>query len=302
LPKENTHIFLINSVMDRFPSVQARDMMHANYTALCFGAIVADTFFYSPDSRLIEVAERLHGKDGEKTNELTFHILEKAREEGSEGVLCMALGYISHCVFDMILHPIIYYLVGNYYDDDHSKRKSAVYRHRLIETRLDHDVNGKYHLNEILRADDMTLHYFLGILADRYGVDRCGMVHALKKQLRANRCFRSTMVYWGILILDKLGIGDFGLILPLFYRHLKQEHPKLDQNIRFRDIIEGDSRERKLQELFDHAMEESIRRISAAISFYQGTIDKSAAMEIIRGESLDTGREGCPVTMIIHTA
>jgi hypothetical protein len=287
--------------MERLPSGSAREMMRSNYTSLCFGAIVADTFFYSPDSNVVAVSEKLHGKDGEKTNELTFHLLEKAKGERSERLLCLTLGYISHCVFDMIFHPIIYYLVGNYYDDNPSKRNSSIYRHRLIETGLDDEVNGRYYLDEILRSDVEALKVFLVIMAERYGVDPGRMIHALKKQLWANRCFRSTVVYWVIHLLNRLGIGDFDLILPLFYRHRKREHQRLGQNIRYCDIIDGNPQERELKELFDTAIEKTIQRTNAAISFYQGTMDRDAALKIIRGESLDTGREGCPVRLVKHT-
>jgi hypothetical protein len=40
----------------------------------------------------------------------------------------------------MTFHPVIYYLSGNYYDEDPEKRARAVYHHRHLETCLDRDL------------------------------------------------------------------------------------------------------------------------------------------------------------------
>jgi hypothetical protein len=53
--------------------------------------------------------------------------------------------------------------------------------------------------------------------------------------------------------------------------------------------------------LLKAAEDESIKRIDAAYAYYNDTIDRGCAMEIVRGESLDTGEEGCPVDMAIYS-
>jgi hypothetical protein len=262
---------------------------------------VADTFFYSSSKDVVEVSERLHGKNGERTNELTFHLLDRARCDRSANLLCATLGYISHCVFDMIFHPLIYYLVGNYYDDDPAKRESAVYRHRLLETRLDSDVNNRYHLHNILKGNDSRLHDIIGIIAHRYDVGKEESVKAFKKQIKGNRCFRCPVTYRVIHILNRIGIIKYDQILPLFYGHLETDTLELEQSIDFRDIIDGRKRRESLPDMIDLARGEAIKRMNAAIAYYDGTMGQAAAMEVITGESLDTGREDCPVSRITHT-
>ena len=301
MPKENTHILLVNRVVDTISCESAERLMRSNYTSLCFGSIVADTFFYSPSREIVEISERLHGKEGERTNELTFHLLDLAKGYKSDSLLCMTLGYISHCVFDMVFHPVIYYLVGNYYDEDPSKRAAAVYKHRLMETGLDHELNNRYHLHGILSGDDAKLHDFLEIFATRYGVGKEELVKAYRRQIRGNRHFRSMITYMFVRLLHKSRIRNFDHILPLFYGHLKTDGLRLDHTVSVRDIVEGHARLENVSDMFETSREEAIRRIMAAIVYYDGNVDQAAAMEIIRGESLDTGREGCPVRLIRHT-
>lgn len=301
MPKENTHILLVNNIIDSFPSDTTREVMRANYESLCFGSIVADTFFYSSNREVVEISDKLHGKEGEKTNELTFHLLDRARSDRSDNLLCFALGYISHCVFDMIFHPVIYFLAGNYYDDNPAKRESAIYRHRLLETRLDDNVNNRFHLHEILREDDKRLHEILGIFAQRYRVDEEELLKAYKKQIKGNRCFKCHFTYKLIYLLNKFRIRKFSHILPLFYSHLKTDNLELKHTIDFRDIIDGRARQESLTGMLESAREEATKRINAAIAYYDGEMDRAAALLVIRGESLDTGREDCPVSSINHT-
>ena len=301
MPKENTHILLVNQVLESISCESARKLMRAHYVSLCFGSVVADTFFYSAEKDIIEISEKLHGKEGEKTNDLTFHLLDLAKNFKSDSLLCLTLGYISHCVFDMIFHPVIYYLVGNYYDENPAKRDAAIYKHRLMETRLDYEVNNRYHLHNILSGDDVRLLDFLEIFADRYKVGKGELIKAYRTQIRGNRCFKSHFTYKLVYLLDRLGIRNFGHILPLFYGHLQTDTLQLQQDVSFRDIVEGHARRETLADLFDSAREEAIKRINAAIVYYDGNVGQAAAMEIIRGESLDTGREGCSVRSIRHT-
>jgi hypothetical protein len=301
LPKENTHILFINDIVYAMKCEDTKTVLRANYESLCFGSIVADTFFYSSNKDVMEISEKLHGKEGENTNELTFHLLDRARLHRSDHLLCMTSGYISHCVFDMIFHPVIYYLVGNYYDQNESVRQNAIYRHRLMETRLDHDINNSFYLDNILNSNDRLIHDILEIIAGKYNIGNDHLIKAYKKQLIINKCFRNGLAYRLIFYLDKLKILDFSKILPLFYHHLQRDNLEIAERIEYRDIVHGRKMTESLSDLFLSAKSESIHRINAAFAYYHDRIDRAAAMQIIRGESLDTGREGCPVCNIAYS-
>ncbi len=299
MPKENTHLHLINGVIDALDCAEMRGMLKANYEALCFGAIVADTFFYSSNKAVVRIAEELHGKDGEKTNGLTFALLDHARRHRSEGLLCFSMGYISHCVFDMTLHPVIYYLTGNYYDTDKERRERAVYRHRLMETKLDSHVNRGFYLDRMLDENDRFAHEALALIGARYGLTNGDLIKAYKKQIRGNRCFRSRFMHKLIHLLSTLRLLDYRNVLPLFYHHLKWDKMEIAERFSYRDIVSGKELEGSLTALLKAAEAESVRRITAAFAYYNGETEKGDAMQIIRGESLDTGREDCPVHQVI---
>jgi hypothetical protein len=301
LPKENTHIFFINDVIQSLNCEETKTVLQANYESLCFGSIVADTFFYSSNRDVMQISEKLHGKEGEKTNELTFDLLERAKRLRSKNLLCMTIGYISHCVLDMTFHPVIYYLVGNYYDNNESVSKTAIYKHRLMETRLDHDINNSFYLDNILRSNDRLIHDILDILAVKYNIANGHLIRAYKKQIIINKCFRNFFAYKLIYYLDKLNILEYSKIIPLFYHHLQKDNIELAGNLEYRDIVDGQKMTDSLSNLFLSAKAESINRIIAAFSYYHDKIDKAEAMQIIRGESLDTGREGCSVCNIAYS-
>ena len=301
MPKENTHLFLINGIMEAMDHADVRGILRANYDALCFGGIMADTFFYSSNKDVVKFGEVLHGKDGEKTNWLTFELLDHARRRKCERFLSLSMGYISHCVFDITFHPVIYYLTGNYYDKDEEKRDRAVYNHRLMETRLDSHVNGRYYLDEILDEHDQFVHETLELIADKSNMTNHDLLKAYRKQIRGNKCFRNGFMHKLIHLLSRLRILDYKNVLPLFYHHLKKQEMVLAETITYRDIISGKEIERSLESLLKHAQDESIRRIKTAFAYYADEVDLAGAMQVIKGESLDTGREECPVHLVTCT-
>ena len=299
MPKENTHILLVNSIIGSLDCGEIKTLLQANYESICFGSIVADTFFYSSNKDVVNISEELHGKEGEKTNELIFDMLDHARLHKSHNILCLSMGYISHCVFDMTFHPVIYYLTGNYYDKDTTRSEQAVYRHRLIETKLDNDINNKYYLDKILDGNNKIVHEILEIIGVKYNITNGDLVKAYKKQIRINKCFRSGFIYKLIYLLNKLKILDYKNILPLFYPHLQTDEIIIDEIVNYCDILSGQKTQRKLSDLLKAVEDESIKRINAAYAYYNDTIDRACAMQIIRGESLDTGEEGCSVHKVI---
>jgi hypothetical protein len=295
LPKENTHVLLVNRIINALDCGELKTLMQTNYESVCFGSIVADTFFYSSNKDVVRISEELHGKEGEKTNEIIFVLLDHARQYMSGKLLCLTMGYISHCVFDIIFHPVIYSLTGNYYDKDTERSDHAVYRHRLIETKLDKHINGTYCLDKILDVNDNSVQEVLNIIAIKYKVSKGELIRTLNKQLSCNRSFRNDFIYRLIYILNKINLLNYRKILPLFYGHLHRDEIEIGEIIRYRDMLSGQEKEVRLTELLKAAENESIKRISAAYAYYNTKIDKADAMQIIRGESLDTGKEGCSV-------
>lgn len=110
----------------------------------CLGAVAPDIFYFyhvlqPKKTRKASVwGDRLHH---EKVAELIFSFLDKIAEtEDSiyrQKILAFTLGYISHCVVDVITHPYIFYISGDYYNPDPKIAYKAQINHMRVEYALD---------------------------------------------------------------------------------------------------------------------------------------------------------------------
>jgi Zinc dependent phospholipase C len=127
---------------------------------LYFGSVSPDIFYY--DIRMpwelrikhrgLIWGELIHGTHGENSLAHVLEMLEilaspelqkplmpgRALTRDERGALLLfALGYLSHVALDTILHPIVYFLSGNYYAEDRAEKLRAEARHRAVETVFD---------------------------------------------------------------------------------------------------------------------------------------------------------------------
>lgn len=108
---------------------------------LLFGAVWHDILFYLRGQRpagLKALPHRLHGSHGEDSFEILRAQAAHLHEKRSQPLpTAMFVGLASHIFADVTLHPLVYYLTGNYYDPDERRRTAAVRRHRALESLLD---------------------------------------------------------------------------------------------------------------------------------------------------------------------
>ena len=113
----------------------------ARYAAL--GAVAPDIFYFyhilsrKKNRRALAWGNRAHH---EKVIELVLAWLDMIREDGSgarDKRLAFVLGYVCHCAVDIVTHPYIFYITGNYYADDKAERTAAQENHLRVEFALD---------------------------------------------------------------------------------------------------------------------------------------------------------------------
>jgi hypothetical protein len=107
------------------------------------GAIAPDMFYF------YNVMSRKKNKMGQKWANLLHHknVLEMilalldntAKEAGDKKkrLLSFVLGYVSHCAVDIVTHPYIFYIAGDYYSGDLKKAEKAQLNHLRVEYALD---------------------------------------------------------------------------------------------------------------------------------------------------------------------
>jgi hypothetical protein len=298
MPKENTHISFAYNILSCLEDNKIVKLVSPYVRDYLLGSIIPDTFFYSKYSEVIDISEHIHGKDGIPTNEIIFSCLDNA---DSPKDIAFLLGFITHCALDIIIHPVIYYLTGNYYDKDTSRRSIARYSHALFETGLDIKIGNRLRIHKLLKQSSMKDLVFRGIVSNRFNADQSLLDKAFKKQLFINMAFDSGAAHK--LFKPAIRAGAFGdpYILGLFYREAAPTWQNISDGFAIRDIITGEKKDVTINGLFHAAKEKAQIMINAAFVFYKGSISRKDLQKAIPGENLNTGKPGEFISDIIYT-
>lgn len=298
MAKENTHLFFARTILEHF---EAEDLVKviSEFTGFYYlGSIILDTFFYSSDESSRTISETMHGKAGNPTNELIFQVLDEA--QGMEDI-AFIMGYITHCALDITIHPVVYYLSGNYYDPDETRREHAVYLHRHIETWLDEYLGNHLKIYKLVQPGLMHSLSFERILSNQFSISPLRIQQILYKQLFSNRLFASTAAYRLARLLAGIGVIKGSKYLGLFYGDIHAQGTFPQDPIAYRDIITGEMKESSVQELMSAAADKAKGMMEAAFDYYRGKITKERLCRMIPGESLDSGKIHVPTETIQYT-
>jgi hypothetical protein len=267
MPRENTHLFFAQGA--KKVNKELLDIINNNIEYFYLGSVFPDCFFYSAKNDVQLISDFLHGKDGNLTNKIIFEMLDKARQDKNEKLFILALGFISHCYLDIVFHPVVYYLTGNYYDEDETIRKEAVYRHRHMEVILDRKVNNKYYFEELVVWKSFNNDEIFGFISDKLDIPLSDIKSSLRKQYLYNILFRSKIFYKFIHILHKIRLIKDSNILALFYNHFDDSEP-LEDDIYYKDLLSGEKSKKRIKELFDYAELKSKSAMYSAYKYYKG--------------------------------
>lgn len=252
MPKENTHLLFADRLMARFTDPDIRILLRAYQEVFFLGAVLPDAFFYHPRKEVIAVSNRLHGT-GDSPRDIIAAFILGARKQQALPEVAFAMGYLSHCTLDRVFHPIIRRLTGDYDDTDPEKRKIAQYRHRLIETALDHQINPGCRIDQMITLGPLSELRSMRILSDRTGVARKRLRKAYSLQRRANSLFQRKWAYIFARLLQKTGKSDLKIILPLFYAHLNSDRCLFPETLTVPAYEEKTERQGGIEDLLETA-------------------------------------------------
>ena len=283
MPKENTHIYYADTLFESLTTGPCKEIIKSHLKEYYLGAISPDIYFYHRDEVKTKISVALHGCNGEKTNRIILAML-KAPQSPKD--FAFAAGYMTHTVLDMTFHPVVYYLSGNYYDEDPAKEASAQYRHRYIETALDMIVAGRLKSNRILSIGLLRDLKFNDYLKEEFKVYPEETAATLNRQLSLNGLMTKKLLY-PVLRPFAGGKSNRGL----FYGNISRKDRKrpLHNDMEVRGIFTGEKKTVSFAGLFDQAVEKARPRLKAMYKFWSGDISISELEKIIPGESLDTG-------------
>ncbi|MDT8272140.1 MAG: zinc dependent phospholipase C family protein, partial [Desulfomonilia bacterium] len=192
MPKENTHLFFSHGLLEDLPGDELLRELSLNIDAYYLGAVLPDSFYYSADNSVASISAFIHGKDGNPTNTLIFEVLD---QEPRGADLALILGFITHCALDIVFHPVIYYLSGNYYDPDPKNRSRATYWHRHLETGLDIALDNTLRMPALVRPRVLKGLIFERLVSRHFKVTGSRIRGTIRKQVLLNRVFESRRVY-----------------------------------------------------------------------------------------------------------
>jgi len=302
VPKENTHLYFAHELLSQINQEQITSIINRNTKPYYFGSVAPDSFYYSAKASVRKISEDLHGRDGRLTNEIVFNLLDEARVKKIEADLAFVFGYLTHCALDIVFHPMIYYLSGNYYDADVKKANEAVYLHRHLETYLDTQVNQTYYFNDYVNFKVLRPLFFPHYISKVYHTTPKEIERTLKRKSRIYSLLRNNLVLDILYIFYRFvkhsSWSKFKLFLGIFYGNLQHDDHIIPKTINYRDVVTGEPKITTIYDLFNEAGAFAVEMIAVAHNYYQGNITREQATEIIRGQSLNTGRVGVPVTDI----
>ncbi len=283
MPKENTHIAFADKLLRSLNEGSLKETLKANLKEYYLGAIAPDIFFYHREEAKTDISAQLHGCNGERTNPIILSMLEDTLP-GRD--FAFAAGYMTHTVLDMTFHPVVYYLSGNYYDDDPKRQELARYRHRYIETTLDIILASPIRSHRVLSSVTIKNLKFNNYLEETFNVTDGEIESTLKRQLSLNGLMTKPLLYPFISIMA----GDRGN-KSLFYGHIDRHDTRqsLDDEISLRDIFTGEVNRKSYNTLFDMALQRALPRLQAMYGYATGEASREELERAIPGESLDTG-------------
>ena len=252
MPKENTHLYFGKMLCDGLTHKEYYTLLQEHRKAFYLGCIFPDACFYHPQKNVEAVSGKLHGNDDNPYEIITVFISE-ARERDSTGDLAFTMGYLSHLSLDKVFHPVINDLCKDDDDLTQDKQLNEDYRHRLIETSLDRQVNDSCYMDGMIDIYQLSMLVSLDVLSRRVDVSENEIKSAFVHQHKINKLFLKKWAYLWARLLKRLGKTNYHSILPLFYAHLKKEPMPFPQEVEVTGFGDTDVKTESVQSLLAKA-------------------------------------------------
>ena len=267
MPREIVHWSILEEVKSRIQREGNNSIvriLNENRAISYLGAMAPDApYFYRMGGSSFEhVAEAMHGTNGEDTFALAREFARKASTQSDqrikESLFAFLAGFLSHCAVDIVFHPVIYHLTGDYYDTDPLKQNIARKRHRLFEVMLDSWWKNRSNnlftakIVSVLNFDSNTEQTLFDILNDLNGFSgpwEGAFRHLAYLQAMFTSNFGGIFAK-GLNFLsgNKLDASE---VLFLYGRDLP--HSYFDSMIEYKSPVSGESHRKSAQELCDEA-------------------------------------------------
>ncbi len=316
MPKEVVHWMVAERAAGLLASGPFGPALARCPNGLKLGAVFHDVLFYlrgEHPAGLKALPHRLHGSHGEDSFDLLrLQAAHMFVRRGEPLPTAFFVGLASHIFADAALHPMVYHLTGNYYDEDAERRTGAVRRHRGLEALLDMVAAGGPDavLGQSLRALVDSLEGSLSLacppeaLAELAGCSaaeaRRGLAEALDTYCTMQSLCRMPALARFLREIAWLLPDKLREITALFYApQLWEQRGAVAGQIAFRNPVSGEARTAGLAGLMEEAAQSAAAfcaRQAASLAAGRGLAEAGP------GPSLDMSLPATPVSQARHFA
>ncbi|UEM23619.1 zinc dependent phospholipase C family protein [Skermanella mucosa] len=330
MPKELTHILFADAVAADLESggrTGLASLLRRDRATLHFGSIATDTLFYGFTLPVLDRdfhpwGDIIHGEEGEDTGTPIREMLERLRDgtaakssnASDDAKFVFVCGFLTHMALDIVFHPWVYAVTGQYYDADPVRRMDSQMRHRLVESWLDllmlrRQGNDLAHsgLMEAVRRNGTTNLACLGFFADcfraAWRIDGDVGRYArrfYRIQMLLTRMFASPAAMKVTARANRMAGGRLRSFLALFYPADPDRMPmELFAFDGYRHPVTGERVAATLESMWNDARRLAVDLLTAAHDVRNGA-SPDVLDAVLGGRSLDVGLSGCPATRAVH--
>lgn len=289
MPKENTHIYLAQEILEKIKDLAIKKIIQDNSYFYQLGSFTPDVFSYGKTENIIKISKNIHGLNNDKTNKIIFEMLDKVgnldKDNGLKKTnLAFIFGFLTHLATDITFHPFVYFFTGNT-----EKFEGALYRHFAFETGLDRFFQENFIIPKP-RNEELKNLIFLDILEKKYQISKKELLENYQRQYKFSKLFRIKSIFFVLKILNKIKLFDQVDKLGLFYANNLYPKKYFEKKFKYQDPVDGEKKITEIENLTKQAENLSVDYIETAYNYYLNKINKKEAEKIIRGENLSSGK------------
>lgn len=285
MPKEITHWAVAKKAAGRAPEPHLKRIIHDNMNLYITGALAVDSPSYVAIGRdkalFARAGDRLHAMGGESPFASVLQVPAIATGVDEDRAMAFTLGALTHVVADMVFHPMIFHLTGDYHHPDEARRKKAVTLHRLLETWIDvwsAQKTTPENEGKLFRfaAQDSAEAKVLARLASALFFGEKDMVKPARVALLSHAVIQSLFSkQWAMKAVNfygRIASRDMDEFTALFYPPMTAETPSfLSRPIQYKNPVTGEALAESLAEMEERAVETCVRWFNAVASNFAST-------------------------------
>ena len=330
MPKELTHILFADAVaadLEAGGRTGLASLLSRERATLHFGSIATDTLFYGFTLPVLDRdfqpwGDIIHGEEGEDTGTPVREMLERLRggtteragSASDDAKFAFVCGFLTHMALDIVFHPWVYSVTGQYYDADPVRRTDSQMRHRLAESWLDLLMLGRrgtdlahFGALEAVRRNGTSNLACLGFFADcfrsAWRIDGDVGRYArrfYRVQMLLTRLFASPAAMRAVARANRMTDGRLRAFLALFYPADADRMPRdLFAFQGYRHPVTGERVAATLESMWNDARRLAVDLVTAADATRKGA-SSDALDAALGGRSLDVGLSRCPANRAVH--